>query len=773
MEWSGKWIRGGWATPHCPWMKTGFGIEKEVRSATLQVTALGVCEAWINGQRVGDTHLLPGWTDYRKRVYYHSFEVGELLRNGENRLGAVLGLGWYAGFFGPFQHKGYYGNDSWFSCVLEICFEDGSSQTVCSDETWTWQNGPLLEADLLMGETYDARLEIDGWCDPECDGGEAHPVYVVNGETRLPERIEPYPGVPVRTITELPAQSVAEPQPGVYVFDLAQNMVGVVQLKVDVPAGTEIILKHGEMLNDDGTVYTENLRYAKATDRYIAKGGGEETWTPRFTFHGFRYVQIEGLPEDRGRRAEVGGQRSEDRKQEMQLPDTRLPTLDTVTGVVWMSNVKETASFECSDPKVNRLFENIRWGFRGNYLEVPTDCPQRDERLGWTGDTQMFIRSASYLADIRPFFKKWLVDLHDAQHPDGGYPDIAPFMGTLNHGLAAWSDAGIICPYVLWQQYNDLSFVRPWWKQMKAFMTSICKEGNRHNDQTEPTWGDWLNIDSPTPNRLIGLAYRAYDARLMQEMAEAMGETADTAFFAEEARQSRACFRDELFDGEAVVVKTQTAAALAIVMELVEGDDLEAVKQALVECVEQNKGYLTTGFIGTGYLCPALSKAGRGDLAVQLLLNEDYPSWLYEVNNGATTIWERWNSWTADDGFGDVGMNSFNHYAFGSVCEWMLESLAGIKPGDPGFQTLEVAPCLTDRFDYVKASFESIQGPVSIHWKAVGAGFVVELETPVPATVRLPCLTERVEPGCHVFKVLPDDEETGLLSPTEAALLTA
>ncbi len=774
MEWSGKWIRGGWATPHCPWMKTGFGIEKEVRSATLHVTALGVCEAWINGQRVGDTHLVPGWTDYRKRVYYHSFEVGELLCSGENRLGAVLGQGWYAGFFGPFQHKGYYGNDSWFSCVLEINFKDGSSQTVCSDKTWTWQIGPLQEADLLMGETYDARQEIDGWCDPECTDGDAHPVYVVNGETQLPERIEAYPGVPVRTITQLPAQSVAEPKPGVYVFDLAQNMVGVAQLKVAVPAGTEIVLKHGEMLNDDGTVYTENLRYAKATDRYIAKGGGVETWTPRFTFHGFRYVEVHGLPTGcrclTGIQSEIGPKRSAVNFPEGNSDEGAVHHQSSIalSGQVWMSNVEETASFECSDPKVNRLFENIRWGFRGNYLEVPTDCPQRDERLGWTGDTQMFIRSASYLADIRPFFKKWLVDLNDAQHPDGGYPDVAPFMGTLNHGLAAWSDAGIICPYVLWQQYNDLSLVRPWWNQMKAFMASICAEGNRHNDQTEPTYGDWLNIDSPTPNRLIGRAYRAYDARLMQEMAEAMGETADAAFFAKEADKSRTCFRDELIEEGAVAVKTQTAAALAIVMELVDGDDLEAAKLALVECVEQNNGYLTTGFIGTGYLCPALTKAGRGDLAVQLLLNEDYPSWLYEVNNGATTIWERWNSWTEENGFGDVGMNSFNHYAFGSVCEWMFESLAGIKPGAPGFQTLEIEPCFTDKLDFVKASYESVQGKISIHWKKEGAGFVVELETPVPAKIRLPFLIENVQAGRHVYKVLPDDEETCLLDSIDA-----
>ena len=232
MEWAGEWIRGGWATPHCPYLRTGFEVEGEVRSATLHVTALGVCEAWINGQRVGDTHLIPGWTDYRERVYTHSFEVGDMLANGENRLGAVLGLGWFAGFFGPFQHKGYYGNDSWFSCVLEIRFADGSTKRVCSDKTWEWQVGPLLEADLLMGETYDARHELDGWCEPGRDSGEARPVCLVNSETRLPERIEPYPGVPVRTIAELPAQSVAEPNPGVYVFDLAQNMVDVVQLNV-------------------------------------------------------------------------------------------------------------------------------------------------------------------------------------------------------------------------------------------------------------------------------------------------------------------------------------------------------------------------------------------------------------------------------------------------------------------------------------------------------------------------------------------------------------
>jgi alpha-L-rhamnosidase len=504
-------------------------------------------------------------------------------------------------------------------------------------------------------------------------------------------------------------------------------MVGVVCLKVNLPSGTELVLKHGEMLNPDGTVYTENLRSAKAVDRYIVRGGGEEIWQPRFTFHGFRYVEISGFP---------------------QRPDA-----DAVTGVVWMSGVRETATFECSNEKVNRLFSNIQWGFRGNYLEVPTDCPQRDERLGWTGDTQMFIRSASYLADIRPFYKKWLVDLHDAQHEDGGYPDMAPFMGRMSYASSAWADAGIICPYVLWQAYGDTSFIRDWWPQMKKFMALICTDDNRHNGSNAVSYGDWLHFNSATPVRLIGLAYRAYDARLMAEMAVALGEEIDATHFTAEAQKSRALFRDAFFQGLEVAVQTQTACALAIAMELLDGDELEKTRQCLFQCLENHNGYLTTGFVGTAYLCPALTKAGRPDLAVQLLLNENYPSWLYEVNNGATTVWERWNSWTKEDGFGNVGMNSFNHYAFGAVCEWMFESLAGIKPASPGFQTLEIEPCFTDKLDFVKASYESVQGKISSHWKKVSRGWTLELETPVPAAVKLPSGTHQVGKGKHRFEV--------------------
>ena len=733
-DWNAEWVRFGW-NPVVPYLRKDFNIAKKLVSAGIRSTALGVYELWLNGRRVSNEVLQPGWTDYRKRLYFREYDLKDLLQDGANVLGAIVAPGWYAGCIGPFADKGYYGQEGYFSCELVLEYEDGSSETVITDSSWQGHMGPIRSADLLMGETYDAREEQAGWTVPgQClkisgeiftPPGQWGPVVVRDEPVEVP--IEPYPGEPVRIVQELPAKQVTEPEPGTFIFDIGQNMVGVVRLKVDVPVGTEIVLRHGEMLNDDGTLYTENLRAAKATDHYIAKGGGEEEWQPRFTFHGFRYVEVTGLPEK--------------------------PELGAITGVVMMSGVRETATFECSNEKVNQLFSNIRWGFRGNYLEVPTDCPQRDERLGWTGDAQMFIRSASYLADIRLFYKKWLVDLHDAQHENGGYPDTAPFLGRMGHARAAWGDAGIVCPYVLWQAYGDTGFFRPWWPEMKKYMELICSEDNPHNGPDAVSYGDWLHFNSETPVRLIGLAYRAYDARIMAEMAAAIGEDADELRFQQLAVEGRALFREALFDSDAIAVKTQTACALAVAMELLDGDDLEKAKQCLVEEIEVRDGYLSTGFVGTGYICPALSKAGRGDLAVQLLLNEGHPSWLYEVNNGATTIWERWNSWTAEDGFGDVGMNSFNHYAFGSVCEWMFESLAGIKPGAPGFLALEVEPCLTERFDYVKASYDSVHGRISIHWKQTADGFEVELETPVPANIRLPELTETVVAGRHVFNV--------------------
>ena len=742
MEWKAEWIRVGW-NPVVPCLRKAFALGKPIAAAKLRATALGVYELMLNGRRVGNEVLQPGWTDYRKRVYFLEHDVTDCLTEGENILGAIVAPGWYAGFCGPFEDKGFYGQEAWFSCELALTFEDGTQETIITDSSWEGHAGPILSSDLLMGEAYDARLELGDWTvpggkvknpviNPSNPSGAWSPVVVL--EEPLATRhsplatttIEPYPGSPVTEIAELPAQGVSRLSEGKHVFDLGQNMVGVVRLKLNVPAGTELVLRHGEMLNEDGSVYTANLRAAKAVDRYIAKGEKDETWQPRFTFHGFRYVQAEGVPAGCECLAGIHPP-----------PATRHSSL-SLTGVVLSSVSELAASFECSDPQVNQLFSNIKWGFLGNYLDIPTDCPQRDERLGWTGDTQIFMKSASFLADVRSFFDKWLQDLHDAQRADGAYPDVAPTLGRLTHGHAAWADAGIICPYMLWAMYGEIRFAERWWGEMCRYMDFLFTGDNIHNGPEAHSFGDWLSANSETPNEFIGQAYRLYNCRLMKEMAGALEMDEDVQRFAGLEETARGIFKEKFLDDAGhLTLKTQTAYALVVAMDLLDGASLELAADDLAENVRAHNGYLTTGFVGVGYLCPALSKCGHHDLAVQLLLNEGYPSWLYEVKNGATTIWERWNSWSHEDGFGDVSMNSFNHYAFGAVCEWMFESLAGIKAGSPGFQTLEIAPGLTDRFDYVKASYQTVQGRVSMHWKKTATGFEIELETPVEAMIKV------------------------------------
>jgi alpha-L-rhamnosidase len=739
-DWTAEWIRFEW-NPVVPYLRKDFRITKKLVSARIKSTALGVYELWLNGNRVSNEVLQPGWTDYRKRVYYREYDLTEVLLAGKNVLGAIVAPGWYAGFVGPFEDKGFYGHDAWFSCELTLKYDDGTEEQVQSDSSWVGHTGATLSSDLLMGEKYDARKEIGDWTSPDYDLEVFGDIFTPAGEwgpaairDRPPEaKIEPYPGSPIVPVEELPAIHVSALPNERYVFDLGQNMVGVVRLKLNVPRDTHLLLRHGEMLNEDGTVYTENLRSAKAKDRYVAKGEKDETWQPRFTYHGFRYVQLEGHP----------GQ----------------PDLETVTGVVLSSVQKQTAFFECSDPRVNQLFSNIMWGFRGNYFDIPTDCPQRDERLGWTGDTQIFMKSAAYLADTRSFFDKWLQDLHDAQREDGAYPDTAPHLGRLGHGRAAWSDAGIICPYELWRMFGDIEPARKWWAEMCLYMEFLFTKDNTHNGPQAKTYGDWLNVDAETPDEFIGHAYRLYNCRLMKEMAQALGLTTNDHQFAELEARARTAFEEKYLDDKGhLLIKTQTAYALVVAMELLDEAFIRLAADDLAENLEANDGYLRTGFVGVSYLCPALTRSGRHDLAVQLLLNENYPSWLYEINNGATTIWERWNSFTKEDGFGDVGMNSFNHYAFGSVCEWMFESLAGINPAEPGFKTIDFKPYLTEKLDYVKASYESISGPVSMHWKKAGDGFEVELNTPVPTHIHLFSRDEMVEPGRHVFSFIPDKE---------------
>ena len=705
-KWDSEWIRFFW-NPTVPLIKKELEIKKEVKQAVIYGSALGIYDLYLNSERVGDCYFTPGWTDYRKRVYYNAFDVTEQLKNGKNEIRARVAPGWYAGFIGPFEDKGYYGQEAFFGCRLRVDYLDGTYDIIKTDKSWQATGSSIQRSDLLHGETYEAGKKLE---QVETLWGR---VVTPDSSNFLPEVVQNYPGLTVKKVMELKALSIDEPVKNRFVFDLGQNMVGICRYSFnDLKKGQTLEIKYGEMLNDDGTVYTDNLRSAQATDRYIAKGLKEEIWEPSFTFHGFRYVEINGLEEK--------------------------PSKECVTGIVLSSMHELAGNFECGISEVNQLYSNIIWGLRGNYFDIPTDCPQRDERLGWTGDAQMFIKSASYITDIAAFFRKWLVDLDDARREDGAYPDTAPTLGRVGGGAAAWGDAGIICPYILWKTYGDTEFIKPFWTHMKEYMDFLYSEDNSHNSEKAISYGDWLSVNSETPVELIGLAYRAYDSKLMAEMAKAVKKKEDADFYERETEKSVDLFGQCFFDAnQRPAYPTQTACALAIYMELLEGEELKIAADTLVEQLKDHNGYLSTGFVGTGYLCPALAKIGRHDLAVQLLLNDGYPSWLYEVKNGATTIWERWNSWTFEHGFGDVNMNSFNHYAFGAVCEWMFGYLGGIQPLEPGYKKILIAPKPDKRLGYVKTSYDCAYGRIVSEWKCVDDKVEYTIEIPIGATAEI------------------------------------
>ena len=731
-NWTPTWIRDN-ADTEVSLLRKDFHCDRKLKKAILSGTALGLYEIKLNGKTVNDDRLAPGWTDYNKRLYYTSYEVTDLISLNDNVIGGILAPGWYAGHIGPLPYRGFYGPKPFLSLRLMLEFEDNSRKVIETDESWLGKPDATTYADMIMGEEYDARLESNDWAEVSYEIDDKwNNVEVLNDSTLLPDVIENYPGAIPKVIEMMKPTSVKEIDQGKYVFDLQQNIVGVVRIELNNTfSGQEIIIKHAEAVEDDGTLYLKNLRDAKATDKYICKGADKETWEPKFTVHGFRYVEISGL--------------------------TEKPSLDTVTGVTYSSIYKQMGSFECGLPKVNRLFQNVYWGLIDNYLDIPTDCPQRDERLGWTGDTQVFIRSAAYIADISAFMKKWLVDMDDAQGENGGYHEVAPSIGSGRDSRAAWADAGIICPYELWKTYNDTGFIRPFWNSMKKFMKHIYSDRNPHNSEETVTYGDWLNHDKEeTDHRIIGLAYRTYDSKLMAEMAVALGEMEEASFYKKEAVNSEKLFASVFFNEDMTFKSpTQTAYALAICMDLLHGEELRKVTEALVENVENNNGYLTTGFVGVKFICPALTKIGRHDLAVQMLLNEGIPSWLYAVNNNATTIWERWDGWEhhIKEGinqhikFGPDPLNSLNHYAYGAVAEWMFAYLAGLELLEPGYKKFRIAPVLDKRLGFVKCNYNSIMGNIKSEWKYEEncVKFTILVPTGTEAEIILPYSEDRIK----------------------------
>ncbi|MFJ9567170.1 alpha-L-rhamnosidase [Streptomyces fuscichromogenes] len=708
---------------------------KKVARARLYATALGLYEAHLNGSRVGTDQLAPGWTDYRTRVQYQTYDVTDLLRPGANALGAYLAPGWYAGNVGMFG-PGQYGSHPAFLAQLEVVYADGTGERVTSGTDWRAAGGPIVAADLLNGETYDARKETPGWTSPGFDDGSW---LAVRGEGGIgPALIVAQVDGPVRVERELTPKAVTQPKPGVHVFDLGQNMVGSVRLRVSGDAGTTVRLRHAEVLNPDGTVYTANLRSAAATDTYTLGGRGEEVYEPRFTSHGFRYIEVTGFP--------------------------GTPTARAVTGRVMHTDAPFTLDFETDVPMLNQLHHNITWGQRGNFLSVPTDTPARDERLGWTGDINVFAPTAAYTMESARFLSKWLVDLRDSRTPAGAFTDVAPAVGTLGSGTAGWGDAGVTVPWALYQAYGDRQVLADAWPSVQTWLGYL----EQHSDgllRPAEGYGDWLNVDDDTPKDVIATACFAHVADLAARMAGELGE--DPTPYSGLFGRIRTAFQNAYVTSDGRVRgDTQTAYVLALSMDLLPDASRRAAADRLVALVEGRDWHLSTGFLGTPRLLPVLTDTGHTDVAYRLLEQRSYPGWGYQIDRGSTTMWERWDSIRPDGSFQDPGMNSFNHYAYGSVGEWMYANIAGIAAGRPGYREIVVRPRPGGSVTFARATFTSVHGPVSTRWRLRSGRFTLTCQVPPNTTAEVwipasdPAAVEhgratflRREDGCSVYRV--------------------
>ena len=695
----------------CQYVRKAFAAAKPVKRARLYISALGIFEPYVNGRRIGHDLFTPGWTEFAKRVQYLTYDVTDSLRRGDNVVGFILADGWYAGFIQG--RRARYAPYPLAMCQLVLDYADGTTQSVVTDDSWKTSPGPLVQSDINKGETYDARLELGHWSEVGFDDSKWEPVQVKDVRVQ----VDAQRGPSMRQVKTIRARQITEPKPNVYVFDMGQNMVGHVRLKVNGPRGTEITLRHAEVLDDKGTgmIYTKNLRSATATDHYILKGTGIESYEPRFTFHGFRYVEVTGYP---GR-----------------------PTLDAITGVVVTADTPPAGEFACSDPMINKLQSNIVWGQRGNFLMVPTDCPQRDERLGWTGDAQIFIRTATFNADVDGFFSKWLVDMEDGQDPDGKYPDTAPRLAG-GGGAPGWGDAGVVCPYTVYTCYGDAGMVKRQYDSMVKWV-GFCK--NRSVDLVCPAkgYGDWVAIGSDTPREVLSTAHFAHSTDLLSRMAKAIGRDAEAMKYARMFADIKTAFNKAFVapDGR-IKGDTQTVYAVALCFDLLPADKRDAAGRYLVEDVEKHNGHLTVGFLGVNALLPALTKTGHTDVAYRLLNTDTCPSWLHEVKSGATTIWERWDGWTKEKGFQDPGMNSFNHYAFGSVGEWMYENIAGIAldPTEVAYKRIIIRPRPGGGLTYASGRYDSVYGRIASSWRMANGklGMNVTVPANTTATVYVP-----------------------------------
>jgi alpha-L-rhamnosidase len=697
---------GPWGTqvsvPHpTPYVSKGFDLGKPVARARLFATALGLHQTYLNGTPVSNERLAPGWTDYTKRLQYRDYDVTALLKQGANTLGALIGNGWYSGNVG-FAGSQLYGTSPWYSARLSIVYTDGTTADVHTDSSWTATASTVVDDDLYQGEDQDARITP----------GSGTPVTVRTGA--LPHLVAQVdPGVTVQQ--EFKPVAITQPQPGVWIADLGQNFAGWDRLKVTGPAGTKVTLRHGEILNADGTLYTANLRTAQATDTFTLAGtGAPEVFEPHFTVHGYRYVELTGFP--------------------------GTPTADSLTGEAAWTNGAATGTFTTSDSMINQIQHNITWGARSNLLSIPTDCPQRDERLGWTGDIAAFSATSTFNFDDHGLLAKFADDLVDAQQPDGAFTDVAPAVIS-GSGKAGWADAGVIVPYTIWQRYGDLSVADQNFAAMAKYVDYLKSTAGSDLIRDQDTFGDWLNVNDGTANDLTSTAFFGWSARLLSRMAAATGRTAEATTYGTLADQIAAAFTSRFVAADGTVgSNSQTGYVLALAFGLVPAGQTQAVADKLAAKVDATNGHLSVGFMGVENLLPVLADHGHADTAYRILQQPDYPGWGYMAARGATTIWERWDGIEPDGTLEDPGMNSFNHYGLGSVGDWLYRSVGGVAPATPGYHQVLIAPQPGGSLTAASASLQTAYGVTSSAWTRANSTLTLKIVVPpnATATVRVP-----------------------------------
>ncbi len=730
--WKAKWIELESDTVRyspSTHLRKEFSVSKSVRSARIYVTSHGFYELHLNGKKAGDQVFTPGWTSYGKRLQYQVYDVTSMLSTGKNVIGAVLGDGWYRGTLAWGDNWAIYGKRLGLLMQMHIRYSDGTESVIVTDESWKgYKGGAIVMNDIYDGETYDATRRLTGWNIPGYD--DSRWTAVKSGNYSM-NNIIASEGADIRKIEEIKPVRIFRTPKGNLVADMGQNMVGWIRLRVKGPRGTTVILRHAEVLDKYGEFYTENYRKAKTQLTYILSGDGEEIYEPRFTFMGFRYVEVTGFPGEL-------------------LPEN-------LTGVVIHSDMASTGSYESSNPLLNQLQHNIRWGQKGNFVDVPTDCPQRDERLGWTGDAQAFCRTAAFNYDVAAFFTKWMKDVSADQRPGGEIPVVVP--DVLNRqgsptasASAGWGDVAVIAPWTMYLVYGDRQLLENQYPGMKAWVDYIRnKAGDAMIWKDGSIYGDWLFYHPPVNNHpepdghtehdFIATAYYAYSASLLAKAAKVLGKTDDERFYTDIFEKIKKVFNHEyVTPAGRIGTNSQTSYVLPLMFGLLPDDIRPKAAGFLVNDIKNRGNHLSTGFLGTIYLCHVLTDNGYTDVAYDLLLQEKYPSWLYPVKMGATTIWERWDGQKPDSTFQDAGMNSFNHYAYGAIGDWMYRVSAGIETLSPGYRHLLIQPHTTDKLDYSRASFESRYGSITSGWERKNGKITYKIVIPAnsTATINLP-----------------------------------